>query len=449
LSVLDVRGRGALAPASALPLAYLAFAHLSLAAGFAVLAVSPGLPGAVFYHPKMIAVVHLLALGWITGSILGSFHVVAPLALVTPMPTGWRDWTAFAAFVTGTIGMVAHFWIGTYDGMAWSAGLVLLTIAHLAWRAARGLRRAPVPGAIVLHIALAFFNILAAGALGMLIGLDRTRGFLGLPPVAATFAHAHLAAIGWAMMMAIGLSYRLMPMIVPAVMPKGRALYASAILIETGLALLVAALFTGWPVVPIAAVCLIAGLGAFARQMVRTALRRLPRPPALPKRDWSIWQVHAAFLWLLIASVLGWMLSRDGAAARPALAWVYGTAGLLGFLAQMITGMHGRLVPYYAWYRAMGAAGERPRGSAHTLPSPRLARATFVTWSAGVPMLAAGLAGEQLVLIRAGALVLLAGVACGAIHLGWMIRGARRFTQEMTHDSGSRRALAARAHHAH
>ena len=158
MSVLDVRGRGALAPASALPLAYFAFAHLSLAAGLAVLAASPGLPGAFFYHPKMIALVHLLTLGWITGSILGSFHVVAPLALVMPMPTGWRDWAAFASFVTGTIGMIAHFWIGTYDGMAWSAGLVLLTIAHLAWRAARGLRQAPVPGAVVLHIALAFVN---------------------------------------------------------------------------------------------------------------------------------------------------------------------------------------------------------------------------------------------------------------------------------------------------
>lgn len=449
MSVLDVRGRGALAPASALPLAYFAFAHLSLAAGLAVLAASPDLPGAFFYHPKMIAVVHLLTLGWITGSILGAFHVIAPLGLVMAMPTGWRDWAGFASFVIGTAGMIAHFWIGTYDGMTWSAGLVMLTIAHLAWRAARGLRQAPLPGAIVLHIALAFFNIAVAGALGILIGLDRTRGFLGLPPVAATLAHAHVAAIGWAMMMAIGLSYRLMPMMLPAVMPKGRALYASALLIETGLALLVAALFTGWAIVPLAAACLIAGLAAFVRQMMRTALRRLPRPPALPMRDWSIWQVHAAFLWLLIAAVLGWILGRDGAGARPALAWVYGTAGLLGFLAQLITGMYGRLAPFYAWYRAMGASGERPRGSAHTLPSPRLARATFFTWSGGVPMLAAGLAGGQGLLIRAGALVLLAGVACGAIHLGWMLRGARRFVQASGDDSGGRRSIAPRAHHAH
>jgi hypothetical protein len=412
----------ALVPSSAIPIAYFAFAHLCFAAGLAALAANPGLAGVSFYHPKMIALVHLLTLGWISGSILGSFYVVAPLALAVPMPAGWRDWTAFAAFVAGTIGMVAHFWLGTYDGMAWSAGLVLAAIAHLGWRAARGLPASPAAWPVGLHVRLAFINILAAGVFGILIGLDRTRGFLGIAPVAATYAHAHLATLGWAVMMVVGLSYRLIPMMLPSAMPSGRSLAASAVLLEAGLVLLVLSVFTGWALVPAGGVLILCGLAAFVLQIMRTAVRRLPRPPALPRRDWSIWQVHAAFIWLLVASVLGYTLSRADAGPDLPRAWFYGTAGLVGFLAQIIVGMHGRLVPYYAWYRAMAAdSSGRPRRGANALPSARFARAVFLAWLPGVPLLAWGLAAMNAAAISTGAVLLLAGVALHAAHLVYML----------------------------
>lgn len=427
--------RGASIPSSALPLTYFAFAHLCLAAALATLVVSPSLPGAFFYHPGMIAVVHLLTLGWLTGSILGAFYIVAPLALVTPLPVRARDWVGFGAFVGGTCGMVAHFRLGSYDGMAWSAVLVLAPIAYLGARAWRGLARAPVAPAVTLHIRLAFINILAAGVLGIVIGLDRTRGFLGLSPLAATFTHAHIAALGFVAMMVIGLSYRLMPMMLPAAMPSGARLAASAVLIEAGLALLVAALFTGWDVVPAAALLMLAGLASFVVRMMKVASRRLPRPPALPRRDWSVWQVHAAFIWLVIAATLGFILSRRGAAGHAGLAWFYGTAGLVGFLAQIVTGMHGRLVPFYAWYRAMAAAGgAHPRGSAHALVSSRLAGAVFFAWTAGVPVLAAGLALTAPLLVRAGSFALLLGVVLGGVHLVHIFKGAHRLTRTAAPD---------------
>ncbi|HVZ21547.1 MAG TPA: hypothetical protein VG871_10820, partial [Vicinamibacterales bacterium] len=55
-----------LTPSSSLPLTYFAFAHLALVTAFVVLATHPSLPGAFFYHPRMVAVVHLVTLGWLT-----------------------------------------------------------------------------------------------------------------------------------------------------------------------------------------------------------------------------------------------------------------------------------------------------------------------------------------------------------------------------------------------
>ena len=413
-------------PSSALPLAYFVFAYLALGGAFLTLVWSPGLSGSSFYHHRMVALVHLLTLGWLSGSILGAFYIVAPLALRLPMPVRRADWVALGAFAFGTTGMVSHFWINTYDGMAWSAGLVMAAITWVGARTARGLPASSAPWPVALHVVLAFFNILAAAALGILLGLDRTRGFLGLSPLAAMFAHAHLAAVGWVTMMVVGLSYRLIPMMLPAAMPAGPSLAGSAILIESGLVVLTVTLLaaSGWVV--LGAVLVTAGLASFVVQIRRTLRHRLPRPPALPRRDWSTWQTHAAFLWLMIASGLGLALSIGvPPAGRLTVMWIYGVAGLVGFLAQIVVGMQGRLVPLYSWYRAFAAKGAPPDRAANALPSARFARPIFIAWSVGVPGLACGLASANRAAIAASSATLFVGLCLGALYIRHMLRAAR------------------------
>jgi hypothetical protein len=415
-----------LAPSSAIPLAYYVSAHAGLGAAFLALVVDPALPGASFYQPRFVALVHLLTLAWLTGSILGSFYVVGPLALRVPMLAGRKDWGAFAAFVIGVAGMVAHFWINTYDGMAWSAMLVFGAIAFVGWRAVRGLPGSTAPWPVAAHVSLAFINMLGAALLGMLIGFDRTRGFLGLSPLGVMFAHAHLAAVGWAMMMVIGLSYRLIPMILPAAMPAGRSLITSALAIEAGLVVVVVGLLRESRFVWIGALLILAGVASFAMQIRRTVARRMPRPPALPRRDWSTWQTHAAFFWLLVTAVIGVALSIGVPNERRLSAmWIYGVAGLVGFLAQIVAGMQGRLVPMYAWYRAFGAGGQPPARGANALPSERFARPIFLLWTIGVPLLAWGLPAANTLAIRIASVCLFAAVCTGAAYIAYMLRGAR------------------------
>jgi hypothetical protein len=205
---------------------------------------------------------------------------------------------------------------------------------------------------------LAFFNILAAGAYGIVMGVDRSRGFLGVTPLVSAYAHAHLAAVGWVAMMVVGLSYRLIPMMLPAAMPTGSAIALSAVLLECGLAIVIAALLSGSDWLVAGALVILGGLASFVTQIRRAVRHRMPRPPALPRRDWSTWQTHTALLWLLVSAVLGTALVVGVPADwTTPLTWIYGVAALVGFLAQIVVGMQGRLVPFYAWYRAFAAAG--------------------------------------------------------------------------------------------
>jgi hypothetical protein len=406
-------GRRALLPARGIPLFYFGFAHLSLALALAVLLVRPDLPGGFFHHPRMIAVVHLVTLGWITSSILGAFYIVGPLALRMPLRPGWRDRAACALFTVGASGIVGHFWIGEYSGLAWSAVLVAAAVLHLAVRGWVGLRASPVPWPVKLHVALAFANVMLASLFGMLIGLNRIYGWFTWSPMSAAFAHAHLGAVGWAVMMVVGLSYRLIPMIVPAEMPRGRGLATSAVLLEAGTIGLALALLAGSAWTPVAAAVIIAGIVSFVRQVRQIVRHKLPPPPALPRPDWATWQTHLAFAWLLVAVCTGFLLTLPVPVTWiVALGWIYGAAGLVGFLAQIVVGIQGRLLPLYGWYRLMeGNQMQPPAHSVHTLASHGLAKAVLVTWTVGVPLLAIGLSTATQWMIAVSCGVLLFGVA--------------------------------------
>jgi hypothetical protein len=412
-------------PSSALPLVYFGAAHAGLAIACALLVAHPDVPGGYFLHPRMVAIVHLVTVPWITGSMLGACYLVGPLALGVRMPVGRPDWLACASFMMGAAGMVLGFWTGRYDRAAMAAALVLIPIAWVGVRITTGPGLAGIRP-VLIHVRLAFANVLAAGLLGVVIGIDRATGIVGLSPVSAPAAHLHLAAIGWPVLMIVGLAYRLVPMFVPSRMPDASRLAASAVLIEAGVLVLTATLLEASRWVPLGAGLVIAGLLTFVGRLRGAVRQRLPRPPALPRRDWSTWQTHVAFAWLLVAVAAG-----AGVALLPAgdaelrLAWIYGVAGLVGFISQAIVGIQGRLVPMYAYYRAMaGRAGAPPARAANALPSPAFARPIFLTWSIGVPCLAAGLAFGHPAAIATSAAVLLAGVLIGAVYLIYLVRQA-------------------------
>src|SRR5213592_38390 len=98
-------------PPRVLPLLYIGTAHASLALSLFCVAWWPLAVTGFFYHSWMVALVHLVTLGWITLSILGAIYIVGPIALRMPMPAGRGDYVAFGLVVVGLIGMVAHFWI--------------------------------------------------------------------------------------------------------------------------------------------------------------------------------------------------------------------------------------------------------------------------------------------------------------------------------------------------
>src|SRR5580765_2622868 len=86
-------------PPRVLPLFYIGTAHASLVLALACVAWWPQAVTGFFYHSWMVALVHLVTLGWITLSILGVLYIVGPMALRMPLPVGRGDYVAFGLLV--------------------------------------------------------------------------------------------------------------------------------------------------------------------------------------------------------------------------------------------------------------------------------------------------------------------------------------------------------------
>jgi hypothetical protein len=411
-------------PSPDLPLVHLAGAHVSLALVFGVLAARPDVPGAFFYHPRALALVHLVTLGWISGSILGALYVVVPLVLGVPMRASRLDAWACVSFWAGTCGIVAGFWTGRFELVGGAAWLVLMPLALLGARVGRALRAARLPRGVSLHMVLAFLNVIGAGLFGVVLAINRWRGGLAASPLSLATAHAHLALLGWAAMMILGVGYRLIPMFAPARMPAGAGVGLSAVLLEAGTVGLAVALAADRSAMPWT-ILVAAAFATFVAQIGWALRAARPRPVDLPRPDWATWQSYASLACLVTAIGLGLRVAAGGAPGPTV--WVYGTIGLLGFVAQMVAGIAGRLMPMHAWYRALERRdGVLPSRSVHQLIEPRLARAVFVLWLGGLPLLTLGLAGERPPVIAAGALLLLAATAASAGHGVVIVRRAER-----------------------
>jgi hypothetical protein len=414
-------------PPRLLPVLYLALAHLALALAFAAVATDARGVAGFFYHARMLAIVHLVTLGWITASILGSLYMVGPIALRLWLPAGWLDYVAFALVAIGITGMVAHFWIQEYGGMGWSGIAVSGGIAAVAGRHAHRLRAAPIPGAVRVHIALAFVNILLAATMGVLLGFNKVHPFLPGFVLTNVYAHAHLAALGWASLMVVGVAYRLLPMVLPSAMPAGRGLWLTAALLQTGAAGLFVTLVLRSRFIGIFAVLAVAGFGAFLAQVSWMLRHPRPRPPAIRTPDPAVLHAGAALMSLAIACVLGlWLALASPSVRTVRVAMAYGVFGLVGFLAQMVVAMEGRLLPLFAWYWASANAGGRAVPSPHELPWRAGQQVVFALWLVGVPALAGGLALDAVLFVRAAAWCLLAATVLDALQVAHIVRIAWR-----------------------
>ncbi|HTL95898.1 MAG TPA: hypothetical protein VL157_10170 [Gemmatimonadaceae bacterium] len=384
--------------------------------------IAPELAAGAYPSPHVAAVTHLLTLGWITMTIFGALYQLLPVALGAPVRSTRAGHVSFWSFAPGVALFAAGVAIGStvlrHAGIALVALGVILAVGNIA----ATLPRARTRDATWAAIALAITFLSSTLALGAILLHNLQTGFIAAARGRVLAAHLHVAVIGWALMMIVGVSHRLLPMFLLAhgadtrwTRPSLAMLAAGVPVLATGIITqLVALSWTGIALIELGVACFIRQLFAFHRVRVK---RRL---------DVGMLFAATALGFLAISAVLGPIAFAAGA-GHGRLDTAYVTVGLLGGIVLFIVGFFYKIVPLLAWtarYRSrMGK--ERVPTVAETF-SARVAHVQLVAMALAIALLGSGIAAGSVTIVRMGAVLFVLAVVLFVSQLGRVTLGTPR-----------------------
>ena len=390
-----------------LPGEHFAAAMLYLVAGAAGLVwIAPDLAIGAYPSPRVAGVTHLFTLGWLTTTIFGALHQLLPVALGAPLGSVRVGHVGFWTFATGAGLFAAGVATSTpalhHAGIALVAVGIVLAIGNFA----RALARTPARDATwwAITIALAFLG--STLVLGVVLLHNLHTGFLAEARLRMLGTHLHVALVGWALVMMVGVSHRLLPMFLLSHGGDTRWTARAIGLLGSGVAVLAAGLTLRVPAATWAGVALLeAGVGSFVWQgwsFYRARVRR--------RIDVGMRYAGSAIGFLIASAILGPIVLLRGV-EHPRLATAYIIVGLLGGIILYVIGFFYKIVPLLAWtvrYRDRMGRGDAPT-IAQTFSS-RVAHVQLGLMALGVTLLATGTLAGSAHVTRCGAVLFLAGV---------------------------------------
>src|SRR4051812_17352171 len=242
----------------ALPLSLIGIGIVALVTALGWLVARPDLITEYHYNQWIIALTHLVVLGWICSVVMGAMYQLVPVALETRLYSVRLAWVQVTLHVIGFVGMVWMFstWnmkqVGHF-GSALGLGVFIFgyNIVRTVLRAPKWNATAAAISAAVVWICLSVTAGLAlatakctyaseagtATVATMFNGLRAVAGFVSkFDAISAMHAHAHLGAVGFFTMLLVGVSYKLIPMFTLSQVQNPRRAMASVALLNCGLA---------------------------------------------------------------------------------------------------------------------------------------------------------------------------------------------------------------------
>lgn len=421
---------GATAPSSTLPLLFTITALLALFLGAGWIVARPEILALYHYSPGAIAVTHLFVLGWLCSIVMGAMYQLVPVALETKLFSERLALIQFAFHLAGCVGMVWAFLVWNLKSVAIFGAVLAVGVVIFIYNIARTLLRVPKWNVVATSVASAIGWVLLAVAAGLVIAVAKSYSeslpaLAGLvfrfDPIGAMHAHAHLGAIGFFLILIVGVSYKLIPMFTLSELQNPRRAAWSVILLNAGLAgsFVSILLRSPWKLAFALVVILALGLYALELRAILCARKRATM-------DWGVrgflTAVSLMFPLSIIAAVLSWPGLPVNAYTMQ-LENVYGFLGFVGVVTFAIIGMLYKIIPFIVWFGTYSRhIGRAQVPSLAELYSARLQIISYWIFLAGLLATLLAMEFSNSSAVRCGTGLLTASLAVFGINVATMLR---------------------------
>lgn len=392
---------------------FYAYAALSFLAATILLFFSDQSFTGHYFQPHILAITHLMALGWATMIIFGASHQLVPVLIESDL---YSDKLAYLAFALAGVGIPLLVYGFFGFNLGWPAqlggslvlGAVLAFIANIAISISKSKREN-------VHAVFVFTStvwLLLTVSLGLALLFNFTSSVLTRNSLYYISLHAHLGVVGWFLLLVLGVGSRLIPMFLISKYTNPRLLWVVFLLVNAALITfsLLFLFHPGTNLQYIPAILVAIALLLFAhynRQAYKQRIRR--------KVDDQMKVSLLAVALLLVPSIvllvlLSVLLLTTG--ERADLVLLYGFTIFFGWLTAIILGMTFKTLPFIVWnkvYRHRASLGKMP--SPKDLFNHRVYKSMALLYLAGFVLFACGILLPSPVLLKVGSLALL-GTAC-------------------------------------
>ncbi len=298
------------------------------------------------WSPALLAITHLLTLGFITMSMMVALLQMLPVLAGTPVKQPRLvAWLVHVPLSAGTLLLASGL------AMGWKIAL-LASLPLLAWAvltfilvAANSLARTAARNATINAMWLALGALAVTALLGIMLVVMLT-GHAVLPALKLTDLHAAWGLLGWVGLLIIGVAYQVVPMfqMTPAYATRITAWLTPWLFIM----LLIWSFAVWWAedhATWVALMGLAPGLAGFALATLALQRKRRRRVPDITSQFWRMGMAS-----LLAASGI-WLVAQfspvlSAAAFYPL--WL-GMLTIVGFAMSVINGMLYKIVPFMVW----------------------------------------------------------------------------------------------------
>lgn len=305
-----------------------------------------------YFHPQILAITHMAALGWGTMIILGASYQLIPVVLETDLYSERLAWISFALFLPGLIALIYSFWVFV-PGIHMQCGAILLLLAVSlftvnVYLTAKKKKQETIQEDFIFSACICLCLTVALGAA---LVFNFTMPIFPQDHLHFLKLHAHLGLIGWFLLMLIGVSSKLVPMFLVSSYQNTKLLTFSYYLIVGALlyflvdSYIFGLSFRTYLIFTIGA----AGIACYLLFILKCLRSRIRKHIDLPMLNSFLSFILLKIATLTVPFIIYFHLKNNPLTIRFSM--IYGEFMLMGWITALILGQTFKTLPFIVWVK--------------------------------------------------------------------------------------------------
>lgn len=365
-----------------------------------------------FFNPELLAVTHLLVLGWITMIIFGALYQLLPVIMEVKLYSEPFAISSFILLGIGTILLAIAFWQFSFGVIMFVAATFVvvavgLFVANVLFTAHSSTKKVIERTFIVTSAIWLLFTVLA----GLTLAINQVHPFLKTSQIELLKLHAHAGIVGWFVQLIIGVSSKLLPMFMISHHVNTKKLTVAYYAINIGLIIGVVALFLQMKFgIIMSAIIVVPGIFSYLSFIYEAYTKRVKKQLDIGMKQTAVSFVVLVIPFFLIFSLLFNFKFLNNLTLPLSVA--YGSTILIGFITSLIMGQTYKTLPFIVWLKVYrGRIGKVVLPLPKDLYSEKVAIAQLWFFAIGFVLLLLGISTSVTDLLIAGGIVLFLSAA--------------------------------------